>query len=591
MSTDPGIFLSRFLITFTLVLLVSACQTEQHVAGPSFQPTPKYSPGKDFLLGEEPLRTPLATPAFTPPLNSKLPIQQFNGVLTLETTTSLNSIKVLKDSFGIADNKQWSLSSLPDFSFEYVSDGAAIVPVLREPQRSNHPYWEIILEPGQAWSDPADKGWSRAALPFALKEKNQNCTHNGLITFLYKADGSITRVAWQVGSETCLYLKIDLWGISEAQYQPRSIPGTADIIAVYHNEIEGRLPVKPVSALSEDYPSMNPAAFVPPGAEDVSVYGFVFNGAHYRSNCPTRYGPYPFCDVLDLPSYSLAKSVFAGLGYLLLTQQWPEFADMPVTGLIPECLLEDGRWQDVTTTHLLNMTTGLYQSSAFESDENSSDMQTFFLAETHAEKVRFSCEAWAKKSEPGSVAVYHTTDDYLLGVAMNTFLKQKLGPQSDIYNDLVYKHFLKRLKLSPVSHWTQRTYDEREQPFVSYGLIFHADDIAKIATSLNSDSTLNQSLNNSAFKAAMFMGSKYDNAWTSQYGEVAYHNGFWGYDVAKSIDCSVETWIPFMSGYGGIVVAMFPNGGVYYYFSDSDQHTFRNAAVEANKALNYCEEL
>jgi hypothetical protein len=45
-----------------------------------------------------------------------------------------------------------------------------------------------------------------------------------------------------------------------------------------------------------------------------------------------------------------------------------------------------------------------------------------------------------------------------------------------------------------------------------------------------------------------------------------------------------------MSGYGGIVVAMLPNGGVYYYFSDSNQHTFSNAAIEANKALNYCEE-
>jgi hypothetical protein len=591
MSTDPGIFLSRFLITFTLVLLVSACQSEQQGAAPSFQPTTEHSPGKDFLLGNEPLQTPLATLAFTPPVNSPLPVQQLNGLLTLETTTALNAIKVVKDSFGIADKEQWKLSSLPAFSFEYVSDGAAIIPVLREPQRSNHPYWEIILEPGQAWSDPADMGWSRAALPFSLKEKNQNCIHNGLMTFLYKADGSITRVAWQVGSETCLYLKIDLWGISEAQYQPQSITGTADITAAYRDEIEDRLPVKPVSALSEDYPSMNPAAFVPPGAEDVSVYGFVFNGVHYRSNCPTRYGPYPFCDVLDLPSYSLAKSVFAGLGYLLLTQRWPEFADMPVTGLIPECLLEDDRWQDVTNAHLLNMTTGLYQSSGFEVDENSSEMQTFFLAETHAEKVRFSCEAWPKKSAVGTVAVYHTTDDYLLGVAMNTFLKEKLGTQSDIYNDLVFKHFLKRLKLSPVSRWSQRTYDEREQPFTAYGLIFHPGDIAKIASSLNSDSTLNQELDNSGFKAAMFQEAKHENVWTSQYGEVAYHNGFWGFNAAKTIGCQVQTWIPFMSGYGGIVVAMFPNGGVYYYFSDSDQHTFRNAAVEANKALNYCEKL
>lgn len=588
--TELGIQLSRILIIFTLMLLVSSCKSEQRGTDLPFEPTAKRFLSKDFLLSNEPLPTPLTSLAFTPPDNSPLPAQKFAGVLSLETSSANNGIEVMKDTFGISDDTQWKLSSLPDFSFEYVSDGAALIPVLREPQRSSHPYWEIILEPGRVWSDPLDMGWSRAALPFSLKEKNQNCTHNGLMTFLYTNDGSITRVAWQIGSETCLYLKINLWGITEARYQPRLVPGTEKIIAAYHDEVENRLQVKSISTMSDDFPAVNPSAFVPSGAKDTSVFGFVLNGTHYRSQCPTRYGPYPFCDVLDLPSYSLAKSVFAGLGYLLLTQQWPEFADMPITGLIPECDLEDDRWQDVTPRHLLNMTTGLYQSSEFGTDENSSEMQTFFLAESHTGKVRFSCEVWPKKAEAGSVGVYHTTDDYLLGVAMNVFLKEKLGPQTDIYNDLVIERLFKQLNLSPVSHWTQRTYDERQQPFTAYGLIFHSDDIAKIATFLNSDSTLNQNLDSSIFKAAMFQEAQYENVWRSQYGEVAYQNGFWGFDAAQSIGCQFQTWIPFMSGYGGIVVAMIPNGGVYYYFSDSDQHTFQNAAREANKALNYCEE-
>ncbi|MGA9574054.1 MAG: serine hydrolase domain-containing protein [Lysobacterales bacterium] len=542
-------------------------------------------------MGNEPLQTPLTTLAFTPPESSPLAAQPFSGVLTLVGSDTFNRIEVVKDTFGISGETQWKLSSLPDFSFEYVSDGATIIPVLREPQRSDHPYWEIMLEPGRVWADPLDMGWSRAALPFTLKEKNQNCTHNGLLTFLYKDDGSITRAAWQIGSETCLYLKINLWGIAAARYQPTSIPEAENIIADYRDEVEHRLQVKPVSTLAEDYPAVNPAAFIPPGAEDSTVYGFVLNGTHYRSQCPTRFGPYPFCDVLDLPSYSLAKSVFAGLGYLLLTHQWPEFADTPITGLIPECILDDDRWRDVTPRHLLNMTTGLYQSSEFQSDENSSEMQTFFMAETHAGKLRFSCEAWPKKAAAGTVVVYHTTDDYLLGVAMNAFLKVHPGSESDIYNDLVYERFLKPLQLSPVSHWTQRTYDKQEQPFTAYGLIFHSDDIAKISTTLNSDSALNQNLDSAGLKAAMFLGTQNENIRTGQYGEFAYHNGFWGMDMAKTIGCQVQTWIPFMSGFGGIVVAMFPNGAVYYYFSDSDQYTFKNAAVEANKVLNYCEEL
>ena len=45
-----------------------------------------------------------------------------------------------------------------------------------------------------------------------------------------------------------------------------------------------------------------------------------------------------------------------------------------------------------------------------------------------------------------------------------------------------------------------------------------------------------------------------------------------------------------MSGYGGIAVALLPKGSVYYFFTDSDQHGFRKAVVEANKALNFCKE-
>jgi hypothetical protein len=137
-------------------------------------------------------------------------------------------------------------------------------------------------------------------------------------------------------------------------------------------------------------------------------------------------------------------------------------------------------------------------------------MQTFFLAEDHAEKVRFSCEIWPKRSEAGTIPVYHSTDHYLLGVAMSNFLKQKLGPQSDVFNNLVTGRFLKELKLSPLTAWTQRTYDSYEQPFTAFGLIFYADDIARIALTLNSKSPLNRNLEMRGLNAALFKGLKQD---------------------------------------------------------------------------------
>jgi hypothetical protein len=321
---------------------------------------------------------------------------------------------------------------------------------------------------------------------------------------------------------------------------------------------------------------------------DASVYGLVLNDVHYRSECPTRYGPYPFCDVLDLPSYSLAKSVLAGLAYLLLSNRWPEFAAIPVSRLVPECRLADQRWDEVTAAHLVNMTTGNYRSAVFNADEDN-DMGAFFTAETHADKLRFSCEAWPRQSSAGTQWVYHTTDTYLLGVAMNNFLKQKLGDEADIHRDLLYPEIFEPLDLSPVLSWSQRTYDDRAQPFTGYGLIFYSDDLVRIALALNSDSSIRTTLAATDFATAMFRAGA---PWPAPPGPqgLAYSLGFWGVDAAGWIDCSTATWIPFMSGYGGIVVALLPNGGVYYFFTDSNQHGFRKAAVEANKALNFCKE-
>ena len=572
-----------------LMLLACAYNLDAGSGNSSDQPPRANLVTAEFLLGDGLLNKPLATSAFAPPDRSPSPAQAFEGLLTLDSDSESSHIEVLVDRFGIANEEKWRLTTLPPFSFKYVSDGEAIIPVEREPQKSSHPYWEIILQPGSVWADSTHEDWSRAALPFALKEANQNCTHNGLMTFLYKKDGSISRVAWQVTSETCLYLKIDLWGTASARYEPRHEPEFGDVVSAYRDELSSRLTVRPIGTLTDEYPDIDPEGLMPPGIENVSVYGLIIDGIHYRSECPTRSGQHPFCETLALPSYSLAKSVFGGLGYLLLTRKWPEFADQTVAGLIPECDLDDQRWQNVTTTHLANMNTGLYQSSDFERDENSPKMDDFFLPQSHQKKVRFSCEAWPKKSAAGSVAVYHTTDTYLLGVAMNNFLKDKFGQDADVY-EFLHEQAFTQLGLSPLSRWTQRTYDERAQPFTGYGLIFHADDLVKIASSLNSNSTVAGLLAGDGLNAAMFRGSNHQSDFKNLYGKVAYNNGFWGFDASTAIDCPVQTWIPFMSGYGGIVVAMFPDGGVYYYFSDSGQHSFKNAAAEANKALNYCKE-
>ena len=586
--TESAQFRSRAALIIILVMLASSCDPGWAESGEPIQPAPEVLLNPDFLLGSSSLATPRATTAFAPAGEPSLASHEFNGLLTLDTGSAINRIEVLVDTFGAAREKHSQLTTLPPFSFQYVSDGSALIPVNREPQRSSHPYWEIILEPGQVWTRSNDLGWSRASLPFALKEKNQNCIHNGLMTFLFKQDGSISRVAWQITSETCLYLKVNLWGIIEASYEPGPVPASGKIITAYRAEVANRLPVKPFSALAIDYPGLDLTAFEPGGLEDASVYGFVVAGVHYRSECLTRYGPYPYCDVFDLPSYSLSKSIFASLTYLILSKRWPEFASTSIAELVPECRLPDKRWDEVFAVHLLNMSTGNYDSRQFDADEDAGS-DAFFLAETHKDKLRLSCETWPHKSSAGTHWVYHTTDTYLLGVAMNTFLKQKLGAGADIHRDLLYPQILEPLHPSPVMRWSQRTYDGIAQPFTGYGLVLHNDDLARIALALSPGNTIGTTLAGTDFDSAMFRSG---SPWQTPPGKkgLAYSHGFWGIDISEWLACSSAIRVPFMSGYGGIAVALLPNNSVYYFFTDSNQHTFRNAVVEANKALHFCDD-
>ncbi len=542
---------------------------------------------KAFLIGKKRLAAPVASGEFAA---GKEPAHdQFEGVLRFQPFKSRARMKVLTDKFDVTKTKNLRLKYLPEFKLTLVQDGQALISVIRSTQRTRHPYWEFIAGTGSTWYEAPDGDWNRAALPFALKEANQNCLHNGLLTFLYKRDGSISNIAYQVGSETCAYLHINLWGTGQAQYQPGKFAQADKVIETYRRELANRLPVQPIENLANRFPGFDPGKLKPLAADDITVYGLVTDKVHYRSACPTRFGPYPYCDEVALPSYSLAKSIFGGLAYMMMVKLWPEFENIPITRLIPACRLRDGRWDNVTPKNLVNMASGNYRSSKFSQDESSAAMTPFFTALSHQQKLRLSCKLWPAKQAPGERLVYHTTDHYLLGTAMTEFVRSKAGPQADIFRDLIVARLFNPLGLSQLSRVSQRTYDAAAQPFTAYGLFFLSDDIARLGRFLNSGQNHSRLFRPEDFERAMFRQTDDLLRWGYSSDE-GYAMGFWGFDVAPFLPCKKTTWIPFMSGYGGLIVALLPNGTVYYYFTDGGHRSWQAAAVEINKIDNYCKE-
>lgn len=531
---------------------------------------------------------PLDYSAFMPASSSR-PGNKFTGRLIISPDPERSSMEILRDSRGRTDGRVPTIASLPPMDIGLLQSGRDLIPAERGLVSDVHPYWEYFAGVGKAWDEPGDNGWSRAAIPFALQERGQNCTHNGVLTFLFKTGGEVSRVYYQLVSETCTYLRLNLWGSAQASTLPLMAGQGEQVVTQYRNELRLRLPVRALETLTDTFPGADVAEFEPGEIEDVTVYGLVVDGVHYMSGCQTRYGVYPFCEELHLPSYSTSKSVFTGLAWMRMRKLWPNISNQVVADLIPECDLPDGRWDDVGLDDLLDMVTGNYVSSNYMNDEDSL-VWNFLNPETHALKVKNACEQYTRQSPPNQQWVYHTSDTYLMATALDEFLRLRRGTGVESYRDLVVSDLWQPLGLSPATSTSLRTFDSRAQAFGGLGLTFLPDDIARIGQflGLEQGEIDGEAMFNAAeFTDAMFRGAggQAEHKPTPLFG---YSNGFWGAPGHSWLGCDGLVFLPFFSGFGGITVAVLPNDMVYYVFADSGNFQWVDAAREAHRLRPMC---
>lgn len=233
------------------------------------------------------------------------------------------------------------------------------------------------------------------------------------------------------------------------------------------------------------------------------------------------------------------------------------------------------------------MATGNYTSSGYETDESGRTMANFFAAEPYADKMRLAL-SFPHKAKPGSKWVYHTSDTFLAARAMNNYLRDKAGSGADIF-DMLRDDVLKPISVGPDSLVSSRTDNSPGgAPFGGYGMFWTQDSVAKFAKFLNNDhGAINgkQVLDPTLLAATMQQTPEARGMTTKGAKPMKYQNGFWGREFTSS-DNPVYTspfYVPFMSGYGGITVAMMPNGATYYYFSDNNEFSWSTAVAEAAK--------
>ncbi len=557
---------------------------------------------------------------FAVPAGAAEPSQTFEGTLTLNDVASNGNFSQIADVFKLIPAIDSPWKHLAPFHFQFVQSGGDLIPVEQGLAIVNDsPTWNYILGPGRVWNEKSDRGTTRAAFPFALIQRNQNCVHNGEMTFLFNnaAAPNISNVYYQITQETCFPMKFNLWGMISATYTPGPVAGDSLIIANHKMELERRIPTKPFADLAKDFPDAHvdfaafTAAYKHP--ENVTTYGLFFRGTNYVSGCPTRSGEYAFCSDMRVPSYSIAKSAFAGVALMRLGQLYgPEVYNLKIKDFVPAQMIR-GKWDATTFGNTSDMATGNFNLGGYEADEDSPVNDKFLIDEAFAAKLTDAFGFKDHSVTPGTKWVYQSAATYILTQAMNAYFHQR-GGSGDIFT-LVRDDIYEPLHLNEGGLTTIRTdHSSSGAPTGYYGLFFNQDDIAKTGNFLNtSDGMIDgrQVLERARLQEALFRSSNVAEAGVpiegrnpaSLLGAPAhagaksgaenarrYSHGFWGRKIisAEYPKYSCEFWTSFMSGYGGNIVMLLPNGVTYYIFSDGMEFPWQPTLREINKIAPMC---
>ncbi|TKB45390.1 serine hydrolase domain-containing protein [Thalassotalea mangrovi] len=542
-------------------------------------------------LNEQSISQPVLLPVLSPPPEVGEAQYQFSGTLTLKVQQAARYFNVITDHYGYSQNAGLRSHWLPSISLQFVEDNGVLFPVTRGTITTEHPHWDYIFEPGQVWQQSSDQGYSRALIPFALQEKNANCLHNGLLTFLFDSKGFISNTYYQISNESCHYFQFDASGFMATKYTPEAVTTSADMQSQQHRYRHVQAETQDLQQLLAAFPNADIAALAGKrdmAAADISVAGLIIADQHYRSSCPTRYGDHPLCQSLSLPSYSLAKSYFAAFALHAMAREIANLEQQLVSDWVNECAGDE--WRGVTLANLVNMNTGLYHSKVYMADEDAKATEAlFFDATTHQSKITYACSGYSRKQRPGSQFIYHTSDTYILGTALARMYQQHIASSKDWFADYVVPRIFRPIGLSPSNWVTRRTQDALAQPFTGWGLTLLPEDIVALsgavvgnkttATGLEADETIiDKALARITRANAPERINKY----------LAYAEGFWFRDIAADLNCKQPVWVPFMSGYGGITVAFLPGKVTYYVFADGQSYQWQQALRAIHKFNKLC---
>ncbi|WP_419166064.1 serine hydrolase [Candidatus Palauibacter sp.] len=460
----------------------------------------------------------------------------------------------------------------PDVSLGFVSDGSDLVPwdrdlIVAGTRTEAGGYWDVLVGPGTVWSEPGED-WSRGAFPLQLASSVENETYNGVATFAFN-DREVSGVRFQTVTQGRPYFLVQrrlMWGQLAAAYAPG--PAPSGVVAGFSVEKAMRPPVRPISDLR---PLVGDSVFESMHAgmnlENMVTAAFLVGDTLYAADCPTPFGELPFCREQRFGIWSVTKSTGNTVAALRLAQRYGrEVLDERVADHLNVTADHDG-WDDVRFRDVLNMATGVGEGSTRTEPNNTGDgyligYDDWYTAISRDERIRQVFRASNHPWGPGEVVRYRDQDAFLIGAAMDAYLKHRAGPEADLWRMLeeeVYRPI--GVPHAPTNRLIEAD-GSLTLPQMSQGYYPTVDDLARIARLLQrggaheGEQLLHPQLTAEVLYRTDARGITFGRP--AETGQPSYYLALWHQNYVGEGGCVVD--LTRMSGWGGHRVVLFPNG-------------------------------
>jgi len=385
-------------------------------------------------------RAPVANSAFYPGADA-LPAPPFAATLRIQQATLQTNPALVNP---VQDGRDARL--FPAVNLELFTVDDQLIPVqMGEMISASAPaqgrsYWRVIVQAGRVWREPGDGGWSRASLPVMLVSDMENQSHQGLATFVYRNDRvSGLRLQFVQQSAPWLLRHFVAWGFAPVQMSPSDPSALQSRREAARAALATRLPAKPWSELVQSARRGALDGFGGPLYPQWRIGAALLReGVLYYQDSLTPYGPYPFPLEMRFGVRSVMKSVGAPLALLHLAQVYgPWVLTLKIGDYVPGL---DPKWRRIRFLDAADMASGFGGTGSLKTHPNDindgyleGNYDAWYMAPSVAAKIQQINATRPYPWEPGTVVRYRDQDFFLLGVALDAFLKSVRGPDADIW--------------------------------------------------------------------------------------------------------------------------------------------------------------